>query len=99
MLVRATVAAPPESDDWLKLPSGEVSVQLVTPFVLQKIEVRAPSGTEAGTAQMSTFGVTAGVVVAAGAGTVGVGCFRTGVCWRTGFCGTGAGGGGGGPTG
>lgn len=66
------VAAPPESEFWLKPPLADVSVQLTTPCVFQKIEVRPPSATDAGTAQMSTLGVpvttTAGVVVAAGAG-------------------------------
>ena len=54
--VIGTVAAPPERDVWLKLPSGEVSVQFVTFSVFQKIVVRAPKGTVAGTAQISTRG-------------------------------------------
>ena len=71
--VMGTVAAPPESEFWLKLPTEDVSTQLNTPCVFQKIEVRPPRGTEAGTAQISALGVTlgvevAGVVVAAGAG-------------------------------
>src|SRR3989344_3782276 len=88
--VIGTVAAPPESEDWLKLPSGEDSTQLVTPCVFQKMDVRPPSGTEAGTAQMSALGGTTG---AAGAGAVvvattglGVGVVgrTTGFCVRTG---------------
>src|SRR3990167_5866950 len=85
------VAAPPESEFWLKPPFGEVSVQFVTPCVFQKIDVRPPSGTEAGTAQISTFAGTVGVVVAA----VVVAVFAAGflVCWSVT-----AGGGGGVPT-
>ncbi len=71
--VSGTVAAPPESELWLKLPSGEVSVQLVTPCVFQKIDVRVASGTDAGTAQIYTWGLTVGVVVAAGLVTAGAG--------------------------
>src|SRR3989344_3426308 len=63
--VMGCVAAPPESEFWLKPPLGEVSVQFVTPWVFQKMDVRPPSGTEAGTAQISTFGGTSGVAVAA----------------------------------
>lgn len=69
--VIGTVAALPESDDCEKLPSGDVSVQLATPVALQKIEVRAPSVTDDGDAQICTFGATYGsdttgaVVVAA----------------------------------
>ena len=54
------VAAPPESECSLKLPSGEVMVHDSTPLVFQKIEARAPKGTFEGTAQISTFGSTAG---------------------------------------
>ena len=72
--VRATVEAPPEREFCEKLPSGDVSVQFVTPCELQNTEVREPSGMEAGTAQISTFGVTAGVVlVAAGVVFAGFG--------------------------
>lgn len=58
--VIATVEAPPERDFCEKLPSGLVSVQLVTPCVVQKIDVREPSGTVAGAAQIRTFGATLG---------------------------------------
>ena len=61
-----TVAAPPERDACEKLPSGELSVQLLTPCVVQKIDVRVSSGTDAGDAQMCTLDGVAGVVVAAG---------------------------------
>ena len=53
-----TVAAPPKSELCEKLPSGDVSVQEVTPFVLQKTVVRAPSETDAGTAQILASGGT-----------------------------------------
>jgi len=62
--VIGTVEAPPESESCEKLPSGEVSVHEVTPCVFQKIDVRAPSETDGGTAQISAFGSTVGVVVA-----------------------------------
>jgi hypothetical protein len=77
------LAAPPESDVWLKLPSGEVSVQSVTPCVFQKIDTRVSSGTDAGTAQICTRDAAAGVVVAGGA-----------VCWIFTARAMGAGGGG-----
>ena len=64
-----TVEAPPETVFSLKLPSGLVIAHSSTPFVFQKIDVRAPSGTREGTAQISTSGST----VAAGGG-VGVVC-------------------------
>ena len=55
----------------MKLPSGEVSVHETTPTAFQKTVVRAPTGTLAGTAQMSTLG---GTVEPVGVGTgVGVG--------------------------
>jgi len=60
--VKGTVAAAPEREDSLKLPSGEVSVQLVTPCVFQKTEVRAPSGTDEGTAQITACAGTVGAV-------------------------------------
>ena len=63
--VSATVEAPPLSEFCEKLPSGDVSVQFVTPCELQNTEVRETSGTDAGTAQMFTFGGTTGVVVVA----------------------------------
>ena len=52
----------------------------MTPWVFQKMDVRPPRGTDAGTAQMSTLGGTAGVVVAV---VVAVVTFGFGVCWRT----------------
>ena len=64
--VSATVEAPPESEFCEKLPSGEDTAQFVTPCEFQNIEVRDPSGTVAGTAQMLTFGVTVGMVLVAG---------------------------------
>ena len=70
--VIGTVEALPESDDWEKLPSGDVSVQLVTPVAFQKIEVRPPSDTEVGDAQICTTGGTYGV--ASGTGVVVVAC-------------------------
>ncbi len=80
--VKGTVAAPPESDDWLKLPSGEVSLHSVTFSVFQKMVVREPSGTEGGTAQMSTRAGRTGADGAIACTTVGV-AFCTGVCVRT----------------
>lgn len=77
-LVSGTVAAPPESELWLKLPSGEVSVHCVTPCVFQKMEVRVASGTDAGTAQICTTDGTVAVLVAAGAGAGATG-FGAGV--------------------
>src|SRR3989338_573423 len=62
--VIGTVEAPPESVFWLKLPSGDVSVHEATPLVFQNIEVRAPSGTESGTAQMPPSGGPAGAAAA-----------------------------------
>ena len=50
--VMGTVEAPPERLDWLKLPSGEVSVQFETPWVFQNIDVRVSRGTDAGTAHI-----------------------------------------------
>ena len=76
--VIGTVAAPPASDLWLKLPSLAVSVQLTTPCALQKIEVRPPKGTDGGEAQISTFGGTVGVDVEVATGVEvarGVGLF------------------------
>ena len=74
-----TVAPPPESEAWLKLPSGEVTVQEVTPLVFQNRVVREPRGTDVGTAQMlasggmtGPLGVVVAVVVVA-ATTLGVG--------------------------
>lgn len=58
-----TVAAPPESEFSLKLPSGEVMEHEATPLAFQKIEVRVPSETFSGTAQISTRGWTAGTTV------------------------------------
>ena len=88
-----TVAAPPERVVWLKLPSGEVTVQVSTPCVFQNMETREPIGTLAGTAHISTFGSISRVVVGFGAGgfgltlSVGFVSARTGagvVCSRTG---------------
>ena len=88
--VKGTVAAPPESACSSKLPSGEEMVQESTPLVFQKTEVRVPSGTLAGTAQISTSGVIADTVEVE---DTGGGVFdRT--CWTT----TGEGGGVGVPT-
>lgn len=75
-----TVEAPPESAVSLKLPSGLVTRQLCTFFDFQKIEVREPTGTDAGTAQISTLPAgpvvvlvdVAAVVVAVRTGTVDV---------------------------
>ena len=50
--VIGTVAALPDRDVCEKLPSGDVSVQLTTPDEFQKIEVRCPIATVAGTAQI-----------------------------------------------
>lgn len=61
-----TVAAPPERVLCEKLPSGDVSVQDVTPTAFQNTVVRAPSVTEAGVAQISTFGGTIGVGIGVG---------------------------------
>ena len=69
---------------------------MVTPLVFQKMEVREPSGTDGGTAQMSTFDVIAEVVVAgAGVGGFCTGGFGRGVCVSimVGVFGAGAGGG------
>ena len=73
--VIGTVAAPPESVFSKKFPTELVMVQEVTPCVFQKIEVRPPSGTLSGEAQISTFGRTIGETEVAGGGD-------------TGFCGT-----------
>lgn len=54
------------SEVCVKLPSGEVSMQSDTPCVFQKIDVRAPSGTVVGVAQISTLAVIGAVVVAFG---------------------------------
>ncbi len=90
-----TVAAPPLSEFWVKLPSGEVSWHEVTPLALQKTVVRAPSGTAAGTAQISALGSTYGplevaaVVVAAGFGValgVMLPCCAVGACACTTGC-------------
>jgi hypothetical protein len=61
-----TVDAPPFKDVCVKLPSGDVMMHSVTPCEFQNTDVRAPSGTVAGDAQISTFasGSAAGVVVA-----------------------------------
>lgn len=88
---RGTVAAPPESACSLKLVSDEVMVHESTFFAFQKTVVRAPKGTEGGTAQMSTFGSPTGVVVAAGSGAGGTLFFAGGA-------GDSGGGGGGVPT-
>ena len=80
-----TVAAPPESVFSLKLPSGEEMVHDATPALFQKTEVRVPSGTLAGTAQISTCGATVETVV--GADVVGVGVGAKVVCWITGCAG------------
>ena len=84
--VIGTVAAPPERVECEKLPSGDVSVQFVTPCVFQNIDAREPSGTLAGTAQISAFGgtfddveVAAGRVVVARGGLVF--CGGSGVTW------------------
>src|SRR3569832_320797 len=77
-VVIGTVEAPPESDVCEKLPSGDVSVHSLTPCVFQKIDVREPRFTFAGTAQMSTFGSTVLVVVATGFVVVATGF--AGVC-------------------
>lgn len=85
--VIGAVEAPPESELCEKLPSGEVSVQFVTPCEVQKIEVRVPKETVAGEAQMSTFGSTVettGVVVVAVIGFAGVWVTVTVLCC-TGF--------------
>ena len=86
--VSGTVAAAPESVDSEKLPSGDVSVQLATPCVFQKIDVREPSGTVAGTAQICTTGVPVGT----GAAGVAAGGVDAGPCWSV-TCGGVAGGG------
>ena len=78
--VIGTVEAPPESEFWLKLPSGDVSVHEETPLVFQKIDVRAPRGTDSGTAQMSTSG---GTVGAAGAAADVEVPFGSDICWTT----------------
>lgn len=77
-----TVAAPPESESSLKLPSGEVIEQVETPLVFQNTDVRVPSDTLSGTAQISTCGGTVGACgcgagAGAGAGAGGVACFST----------------------
>src|SRR3990167_7464503 len=81
--VMGCVAAPPESEFWLKPPFGEVSVQFVTPCVFQKMDVRPPSGTDAGTAQISTLGGTVesveGVIVVVVVVADDFGFFT---CWR-----------------
>ena len=78
------VAAPPESEFWLKPPFGDVSVQFVTPWVFQKTDVRPPRGTDAGTAQISTLGLTPEVVLVAAVVVTTTGfSFGLGVCWRT----------------
>ena len=56
-------------------------MQLATPCVFQNIDVRAPSGTLAGTAQMSTFASTTGAVV------VETCCVGLGPVWVTVTCG------------
>ena len=81
--VSGTVAAPPESEVWVKLPSGDVSVQLVTFSVFQKISARAPSGTVDGTAQISTRGgikVAVGVIACCKVDCGRAACVATGVC-------------------
>ena len=90
------VDAPPETEVWLKPPSGDVSTQFETPCEFQKTDVRAPSATDIGTAQISTLGGIVGVVEDAVAAEFFVaeppdfGC-----CWRVV---SGAGGAGGIPT-
>ena len=68
-----TVDAPPERLVSLKLPSGLVIVHDTTPLVFQKTEVREPSGTRAGTAQISASAE--GAAVGGGAGGGGVTAF------------------------
>ncbi len=70
-----TVEAPPDRDVSEKLPSGLVTIHEFTPLEFQKIDVRAPIGTDEGTAQMSACGGTydAGVVATGGRGTGGLG--------------------------
>src|SRR3989338_3299705 len=81
--VMGCVAAPPESEFWLKPPFGDVSVQFVTPWVFQKMDVRPQSGTDAGTAQISTLGGTVesieGVIVVVVVVADDFGFFT---CWR-----------------
>ena len=67
-------------------------MQFVTPWVFQKMDVRPPIGTDAGTAQISTFGGIAGVVLVATVAGAAV-VFGFLVCWSVT-----AGGGGGVPT-
>ena len=59
--VNGRVEAFPESVLCEKLLSDDVSVQSRTPCELQKIEVREPSATLSGTAQISTPGGTSEV--------------------------------------
>src|SRR3989338_6099624 len=89
-----TVEAEPYKDVPLKLPSGLVSMQESTPFAVQKMDVREPTGTEEGDAHIETCGamygpvgcttVCAGVVVTAGATgfavTAGVTIDKTPTC-------------------
>src|SRR3989338_7473886 len=53
----------PEIVPALKVPSELESVQDAAPFVFQKMLVREPTATDAGTAQMSTFGGLVGTVL------------------------------------
>lgn len=48
----------PETVSALKFPSELDKEQDVTPFAFQKIDVREPTATDAGTAQISAFGGT-----------------------------------------
>mgnify|MGYP001557774413 CR=1 FL=1 len=65
VFVSATVEALPEGAVWEKAPSGDVIVQSFTPCEVQNTDAREPKGTEAGTAQISTFGGKTGAVVVA----------------------------------
>ena len=61
--VRGAEAELPETVSALKFPSELESVQEDAPFVFQKMLVREPTATDAGTAQMSTFGGLVGTVL------------------------------------
>ena len=89
--VSGTVEAAPERELCEKLPSGELSVQFVAFCVFQNIEVRAPSGTAEGTAQISTCAGTAGVEVAVVVVVTGLGAGLAGcvVCCTSVTCGCG----------
>lgn len=53
--VRGAVATFPEILFSLRAPSGLDTTHDDTPFAFQKIDVRAPDGTDTGTAQMSAL--------------------------------------------